>query len=177
MGTCVLLWASGGLLTQSWYKLSLLVESPWNCAGGIPKAEQRYLYSSLLKKASISRPLRGWTPGFYQCILPKRFLQENSHTLITALRVWRCKALHMHSSRQWPLCSEILTIQSLLLLLDHWEPEKRRGGVLASLGLCQSWNAHQEMPPLPMSCWLHTTHDNLFMSVKGEVFNVSSFSI
>lgn len=167
-GNLCALAGQGGLLAQSWDKLSLLLESTWNCAGGSPKLKQRSLCSNLLLlqspghwDAELLGSINAYRPRDFSKKVP--YPCHCSQCLSEYARPW-----HTHSSRQWPLCSETLTTQSLLLLQNHWGPKKRRGVVLASLGLYQPQNACQAAVDVPTSCQSYSTQDKWFLSGKGE---------
>lgn len=132
-----------GLLAQSWYNLSLLVESTWNCAGESLRLKQSSFPQTFFSfNPQAIEMLDSWVLSIHiaQGISPGKF---HTHLPLLSVFVWICKTLTHNPPPDNGLSALRLTTQSLLLLQNHWGPMKRKGVLLALLGLYQPWNAHQ----------------------------------
>lgn len=143
MGNLRVLTGREGLLAQSWYKLSLLVQSTWNCAGESPRLKQSSFAQTFFSfNPQAIEMLDSWVLSIHiaQGISPGKF---HTHLLLLSVFVWICKTLTHNPPPDNGLSALRLTTQSLLLLQNHWGLKKRKGVLLASLGLYQPWNARQ----------------------------------
>lgn len=95
-----------GLLAQSWYNLSLLAESTWNCAGESLRLKQSSFAQTFFSfNPQAIEMLDSWALSIHiaQGISPGKF---HTHLSLLSVFVWICKTLTHNPPPDNGLCLE-----------------------------------------------------------------------